>query len=61
MRFESLVNGQLQPLQLTGNPQHAGAVSLAEQKSLLGSNTYSSAKGERPLFEIRRLQLLTAQ
>jgi hypothetical protein len=48
----SVVNGQPQPLQLTGNPQHAGAAPLAEQKNLLGSNTYSSAKGERPLWEV---------
>ncbi len=48
----SVVNGQPQPLHLTGNPQHAGAAPLAEQKSLLGSSAYSSAKGERPLWEV---------
>jgi hypothetical protein len=48
----SVVNGQPQPLHLTGNPQHAGAAPLAEQKSLLGSGAYSSAKGERPLWEV---------
>lgn len=48
----SVVNGQPQPLHLSGNPQHASAAPLAEQRSLLGSNGYSSAKGERPLWEV---------
>ena len=48
----SVVNGQPQPLHLTGNPQHASAAPLAEQKSLLGYSAYNSAKGERPLWEV---------
>lgn len=48
----SVVNGQPQPLQIISNPQHASAVSMGTQQNLLGSNSYSSAKGERPLWEV---------
>lgn len=48
----SVVNGQPQPLHLSSNTQHASAAPMGTQQSLLGSNAYSSAKGERPLWEV---------
>jgi hypothetical protein len=48
----SVVNGQPQPLQLPSNAQHASAAPMGTQQNLLGSNAYSSAKGERPLWEV---------
>src|ERR1700757_1192382 len=51
----SVVNGQPQPLRLPSNTQHASAAPLGEQQSLLGTSAYSSAKGERPLWEVASL------
>jgi hypothetical protein len=48
----SVVNGQPQPLRLPSNTQHASAASMSTQQNLLGSNAYSSAKGERALWEV---------
>jgi len=48
----AVVNGPPQALRLPGNPQHASAAPLATQQNLLGSNGSSSAKGERPLWEV---------
>jgi hypothetical protein len=48
----SVINAQPQPLRLPSNTQHASAVPLATQHSLLGSSGSSSAKGERPLWEV---------
>jgi hypothetical protein len=41
-----------QMVQFTSNPQHASHQSLAETQSLLSSNGYSYAQGERPLWEM---------
>lgn len=46
----SIVNGQPQPLRMSSNVQQAGPASMREQQSLVGSS-YTSAKGERPLWE----------
>lgn len=48
----SVLNGQPQPLQMSSNPQHANAAPMSTQQNLLGSNAYSSSKGERPLWEV---------
>ena len=48
----SVVNGPPQPLRLASNDQHANAAPLATQQNLLGSSGSSSAKGERPLWEV---------
>ena len=47
-----ILNGQPQPLHLSSNPQRASAAPMGEQQSLLGSGTYTSGKGERPVWEV---------
>ena len=47
----SVVNGAPQPLQQFSHAEHASIAPMREQHNLLGSNTYTSAKGERPLWE----------
>lgn len=47
-----VLNGQPQPLRLAGNSQRASAAPMGEQQSLLSSGTYSSGKGERPIWEV---------
>jgi len=34
------------------HPEHASGKSLADQRSLLGQGGYTSARGERPLWEV---------
>lgn len=48
----SIVNGQPQPLHQLGNAQQASPAAMRQSQNLLGSATYSSAKGERPLWEV---------
>jgi hypothetical protein len=48
----SVVNGQPQPLRMPSNTQHASNVPMSTEQNLLGSTAYSSAKGERPLWEV---------
>ena len=38
-------------IQIPDHPQHAAQHDLAPEQSLLGSDLYSYAKGERPLWE----------
>src|ERR1700757_1140402 len=44
-----------QPLRQPSHPEHASQASLAGSQSLLGTGAYSSAKGERPLWEVAPL------
>jgi|307.fasta_scaffold1011063_1 hypothetical protein len=48
----SVLSGQPQPLHQSSHPEHASQASLASQQSLLGAGAYTSAKGERPLWEV---------
>ena len=48
----SVLSGQPQPLHQPSHPEHASQASLASQQTLLGTGAYTSAKGERPLWEV---------
>ena len=48
----SIVNGSPQPLRQFSNSQHADVADMRQQQNLLGTNTVTSAKGERPLWEV---------
>ena len=48
----SIVNGAPQPLHQFSNPQHADIAPMRQQQNLLGSSNSTSAKGERPLWEV---------
>ena len=48
----SVVNGSPQPLHLFSNAQHADIAPMRDQRNLLGSSANTSAKGERPLWEL---------
>ena len=45
------VSSQAQPTQISDHPQHASQHDLACEQSLLNTNAYTYAKGERPLWE----------
>jgi hypothetical protein len=47
----SAMNGQPQPLHQTTHPEHASQASMSHEQSLLGGS-YTSAQGERPLWEV---------
>jgi len=46
------VNSQPQPIQMANHPEHAAVQPMASEQTLLGSSTYSYARGERPLWEV---------
>jgi hypothetical protein len=46
-----VLNGQAQPLQMSGHPEHASEHSMGRDTSLFGSSAYSYEKGEVPLWE----------
>ena len=48
----SMINGQPQPLRQPSHPEHASQASMSHEESLLGAGAYTSAKGERPLWEV---------
>lgn len=45
------ISSTAQPTYVPDHPQHASQHALAQESSLLDSNTYSYAQGERPLSE----------
>jgi hypothetical protein len=47
-----VLSSQPQPIRQASHPEHASQASLAGPQSLLGTGAYSSAKGERPLWEV---------
>ena len=54
----SMMNGQPQPVHQPGHPEHASQVSMSHEQSLLGGS-YTSAKRERPLWEVAPPSQLT--
>jgi hypothetical protein len=44
-----------QPLQMAEHAQHASEHSMAQESSLLGSSSYTYAKGEQPLADLGTL------
>ena len=46
------LNNEVQPLQVQTHPQTATAQPLGASHNLLGTSAYSSARGERPLWEV---------
>jgi hypothetical protein len=47
----SALSNQAQMLQMTDNPRHADQHAMAQEQNLLEHSDYSSAHGERPLWE----------
>ena len=48
----STFDNEAHPLMVQTHPQTATAQPLGASRNLLGTNTYSSARGERPLWEV---------
>jgi len=48
----AVLSSQPSVLRTPSHPEHASGKSLADQQSLLGQGGYSSARGERPLWEV---------
>jgi len=48
----AVLSSQPTVLRTPSHPEHASGKSLADQQSLLGQGGYSSARGERPLWEV---------
>ena len=46
------ISGDVSPLRIVGHPQHAYQQAMASEQVLLEQSTYTSAKGERPLWEV---------
>jgi hypothetical protein len=46
-----VISSTVQPTSVPDHPQHASQHAMAEESSLLYSNPYSYAQGERPLSE----------
>jgi hypothetical protein len=49
----SALSSQVTPIQIADHPQHASLTPMASERPLVGgaSDTYSYARGERPLWE----------
>ena len=48
----SVLTGEAQPLRMVGHIEHAYQQPLAQEQVLLEQYNYTSAKGERPLWEV---------
>jgi hypothetical protein len=47
-----ILSNESQPVRMEGHVQHASQHPMAEESSLLSSNSYTYAKGEVPLVEL---------
>ena len=50
------ISSTAQPTYVPDHPQHASQHALAQESSLLDSNTYSYAQGEQPVVEFGSLK-----
>jgi hypothetical protein len=48
----SVISGTPTPITMASHPQHASLQPLAPEQSILQTGSYTSAHGERPLWEV---------
>jgi len=48
----SVISGTPTPITMASHPQHASPQPLAPEQSILQTGSYTSAHGERPLWEV---------
>ena len=53
-QYVGSISSTPQPLRFAENPQHASTHSLAQEQYVVAGSTYTSAQGEKPLWEFQQ-------